>query len=303
MWKKVLQWSLAITILIFLFFTLKNSWDDLQAYDFSLAIVPLIISIPFAIVHFILIAIAWGKIVNILHPSGLKKLQAIKIRTVSDFARFLPGKIWFIIGRIKLTNPYNIPAEKIIWSTLFEDLLNLCAAFITFLFVLLGNKDSALFTYGLWFLPALAIIFFIIHPKILQKIMNISAKILKREPVVLHASYQTMLTTFLLFVSAWVILGIGFVFLTSAISPISFASAPALLGIFGFSWGVGLLIFVLPSGLGAREAVQSYLLSFLFPVPVAIVISIVSRIWLLGAEILTALPFLKKGKVLSPTIK
>jgi uncharacterized membrane protein YbhN (UPF0104 family) len=53
-----------------------------------------------------------------------------------------------------------------------------------------------------------------------------------------------------------------------------------MMGIFSISWLLGYYVFIFPSGLGIREGVQVYLLSYFFPPSISIVIALVCRIWM-----------------------
>jgi uncharacterized membrane protein YbhN (UPF0104 family) len=58
-----------------------------------------------------------------------------------------------------------------------------------------------------------------------------------------------------------------------------------LTGALGISSTLGLIAVFAPSGLGVREGALVYLLSFMMATPVAVIISILTRIWLTLIEI------------------
>ena len=61
---------------------------------------------------------------------------------------------------------------------------------------------------------------------------------------------------------------------------------PVLAGIVNVSATVGFLVLIAPSGLGVREGVLAFLLSLYLPAPVAVTISLASRVWLTLAELM-----------------
>jgi hypothetical protein len=67
---------------------------------------------------------------------------------------------------------------------------------------------------------------------------------------------------------------------------------PAFAGIFAGAWVLGFLSFLAPGGLGVREGILVYLLGFHLPSHVAIVVTLLSRLWVTAAELMgTALAF------------
>ena len=129
------------------------------------------------------------------------------------------------------------------------------------------------------------------HPRIFQTFIRFIAKLLKKEYVGSQIEYSYLLSLLSVFFVAWILLGFGFYLMTYSLYPESSAYIFPLIGVFAISWAAGFLVIILPGGLGLREAVLSYLLSFFLPVPIAIIVSLLSRLWLLGGEILTALIF------------
>ncbi|MBI5957020.1 MAG: hypothetical protein HY871_08465, partial [Chloroflexi bacterium] len=68
--------------------------------------------------------------------------------------------------------------------------------------------------------------------------------------------------------------------------------------VFAASYVIGFLSLLTPSGLGVREGVMILLLAPAFSLPVATVISIVSRLWMISGELFgtgVALLFSKRG--------
>jgi len=58
-----------------------------------------------------------------------------------------------------------------------------------------------------------------------------------------------------------------------------------LTGALAISSTLGLIAIFAPSGLGVREGVLVYLLSFMMATPVAVIISILTRLWMTLIEI------------------
>lgn len=289
--KIALQWFVIVATIAFLFYTLYINWEELKGYDFTISWGYFIFSYVFLFLHFVLVALAWGLLLRALQKPGVPLLQALRIRTISDFARFLPGKFWFVMFRIHLCKKYNLSSATIAVSALMEEFLNIFSTLLLFVCIFFIFRHETLTSYAFYLLLFLPIPFVLMHPRIFQWFIKIAAKIFKKDYVHSTIEYTYLFSLLCVFFLAWVILGFGFYLMSYAVYPIGFELFLPLAGVFAISWAAGFLVIVLPGGLGLREAVLGYLLSFFLPVPIAILLSLLSRIWLISGEVLTAFVF------------
>jgi uncharacterized membrane protein YbhN (UPF0104 family) len=86
-------------------------------------------------------------------------------------------------------------------------------------------------------------------------------------------------------VISWLIGGIGFYLFVDSVYPVAPQYILFLTGALAISSTLGLIAIFAPSGLGVREGVLVYLLLFMMPPPIAVIISILTRIWMTLIEI------------------
>jgi hypothetical protein len=96
---------------------------------------------------------------------------------------------------------------------------------------------------------------------------------------------------------SWIALGMAFAFFAAAFYPPALHTPRYLAGTVAASYLIGYVLFILPAGAGAREAAMFLLLQQVMPAPVALVVSILSRVWFTAAEVapLALLPILRDG--------
>jgi uncharacterized membrane protein YbhN (UPF0104 family) len=141
----------------------------------------------------------------------------------------------------------------------------------------------------------------LIHPRILNGLLNIALRVLKREPVVLTVSYKDILLVTLAWCGSWIIAGSAFFVLLLAIWPgTTLAMLPLCIGIYAIAWDFGFVTFITPSGLGFRELAITVLFALSLPsVPVALVaiLALLSRAVSTLAELLcVSVAYLSGGK-------
>jgi uncharacterized membrane protein YbhN (UPF0104 family) len=84
---------------------------------------------------------------------------------------------------------------------------------------------------------------------------------------------------------SWVIGGVGFYLFVDSVYPVAPQYILFLTGALAISSTLGLIAIFAPSGLGVREGALVYLLSLMMAAPVAVLISILTRIWMTLIEI------------------
>jgi hypothetical protein len=141
---------------------------------------------------------------------------------------------------------------------------------------------------GGWFpilLSSLGFFFLILHPRVLEKMINPILSILGRDPLHLSVSYWDMLWILLVNLLAWSLGGLGFYFFVNSIIPVTWDYVLFLSGALALSSILGLVAVFAPGGLGVREGVLVYLLSHIMPGGVAVVLSILTRLWMTLIEV------------------
>ncbi|MFQ5875125.1 MAG: hypothetical protein ACE5JL_15195 [Dehalococcoidia bacterium] len=108
--------------------------------------------------------------------------------------------------------------------------------------------------------------------------------------------YRTLLGLLVYYAITVIAVGAAFYLLVQAIYPLPRQVFPALTGGLAASVVLGFLVPLAPGGWGVREGVLAFLLGQIMPSPVAIIISIASRLWLSLAEGIWILLALRLGR-------
>ncbi|MCP4631490.1 MAG: hypothetical protein GY855_01080, partial [candidate division Zixibacteria bacterium] len=89
-----------------------------------------------------------------------------------------------------------------------------------------------------------------------------------------------------LFLISWVVYGIAFYIFINGIIELPLSSLFILMVIFACAYVIGFVSFFVPGGLGVREGIMSASLVTLIPSSIAIIVALLSRVWMSGAEII-----------------
>lgn len=278
------QWFFRILIyLSFIFLIIylaKFDFLSFKAVSFNYA--PLIFSLFFLWCGFILSTLSWHYALGV-HDIKIPKRLAIVSHGLSIFAKYIPGKIWVILGRASfIANKKNLKTSELSFISLKEQLIYiLLGLIISFIPTLVYfNQD-----YWIWIIFAtiagLAAILFI--KKLHDWFEWILSKIFKKEFNLPYLSFKLSLKLGFRISFYWIFWTVGFYFFMQ-----SFSSEILPLHAFVFPLAVsyGVLAIFLPGGIGVREGIiTAYLVATGIEMETAITISALSRLWFISGEV------------------
>jgi uncharacterized membrane protein YbhN (UPF0104 family) len=284
--SKILQWAIVLTIFVFLGKTVWDHWNQVKDTPFTLRALPFILSTAiFAFSYFIQIW-AWY-LITLKLGIALSFQETSKSWLYSQLGKYLPGKFWLLLSRFYFYESRGKSKKTVSIGFYFEMLTIIMAAGLLFLMALPFLKEAERFYPGnrSWWLPLPFILAFIfLHPKVLQKILNWALLQFKKEPISLSISYPDMLWILLVCIISWMVGGIGFYLFVCSVYPIPSHYILFLTGALAFSSILGIVAIFAPSGLGVREGVLVCLLSSVMSTPVAVIISVLTRLWMTFIE-------------------
>ncbi len=268
--------------------------DFLIFRDLSINYFWLSISIILLFVGFVLSAISW-KVALKMHGIDISSRQAIMSHGLPAFTKYIPGRIWTILGRAALIQNKDHNVKKLSFISLKEQLIYLSLGFIISIYPIVRTEKIR--DYSFIIISISVLLFVLLFSEHLQKLFQrIWNYIFKKEiniPIIKGREFVKLSWFIILYWSVWTL---GFYFLLISvlgIVPIYYAFA------FPLSVSLGLISIVFPGGIGVREGViVLFLVANGIQTEVAVTFSVLSRLWFLLGEIfifLTALVIRKKG--------
>ena len=264
-----------------------DHWNQVRGASFTFEAFPLILStLIFAFSYFIQIW-AWY-LITVKLGIALSISDTLKSWFYSQLGKYLPGKVWLLLSRFYFYESKGRSRKAISIALYFETATVIGAACLIFLAVLIFHKEKwSYYSWRQlgWVLPLLLLGFASLHPRVLQKISNWVLVRFKREPLSFSFSYADILWILFVCIISWMVGGVGFYFFVDSVYPVTPDYIPFLTGALAISSTLGLIALFAPSGLGVREGALVYLLSFMVATPVAVIISVLTRIWMTLVEI------------------
>jgi len=254
---------------------------------FTLRPVPFISSTLLFVLSYFIQIWAWY-LITLRLKIAVSARETLENWFYSQLGKYVPGKVWLLLSRFYFYESKGKSKKAISVALLVETVTMIVAAGLMFLAALAFFKEVRPFYTGrhsMWLVLAFLLGFLFLHPRVLQKILNWTLARFKKDPVSLPISYSNIL--WILFVSliSWVVGGVGFYLFVDSVYPVPPQYILFLTGALAISSTIGLIALFAPGGLGVREGALVYLLSSVMATPVAVIVSILTRIWMTLIEI------------------
>lgn len=270
--------------------SLYTNWRELSSFKWELDYRWLALSIPLVSASVLSLAAWWTWSVRLLQePLGWR--QGTRIWAVSQLAKYLPGGIWNYVSRAYASERAGVSRRHAALSLVIEVILSIQAAIIVFLASLPFWPTNECSYAELLVLVGIVMLGFIaLKPSLLNGSVNLALRVLGREPVdIASLKYPQILELLTGHTLAAFGAGLAFYLMVLSVHDVPTSAAFPMAGMLAISVVAGFLNPLTPHGLGTREGLLIVLLSFYLPLPVAIVISLLSRVWLTVSELLGVL--------------
>jgi uncharacterized membrane protein YbhN (UPF0104 family) len=288
-WGRAVKVLLAGAVLFFLGLNVYHGWRDASRFQWNVRPSLLVVSFILALAFWFMTGLGWNLMVRYL-GGGLALRKGMKVYFLSNLGWYLPGKVWYAVGRAYLGQKEGILVGVISTSVLMEVVLSLTSSALMatlalpLLSPLLGTK-------GLYLgIAVLAFGLAVLHPALMKPSLNLLARLLPGpkpniDPPLRYSVVMGLLAGYLFI---WGFVGAAFFILLNAVYLLPLAWLPTATAIYAASWIAGFLTPFAPSGLGVREGVMILLLGQYLPVPAVTAAAILFRLWLILAEVLWA---------------
>src|SRR3989344_561774 len=296
--KNLLKIIVPSAILVFLFYSVIKSWSLLKENLIAGNPFILISALAVLVITFLGGALFWQKILSNF-GINIKFLEALRIFTISNFGRFVPGIVVHYLARIYMSKKIGIGVKKSAMTVVLEAYYTLTGAVIigglgisSFAKLINLPKEILLTIYFI-----LVIIIFVIPPmKIIGYVSRIPFFDKKIKFSSVHFNYKRHFFLCIFSAGLFLLNGIAFYFLSLNFFGLDFRYFWEVSGLFALSWITGFLTPVAPGGLGVSDLSFVFLLSPLYTLPQASFLVVLYRIGLLLAEGLVFLAVMSFSK-------
>jgi uncharacterized membrane protein YbhN (UPF0104 family) len=282
--KRILTAAVIVIIFAFLIRNLVTNWSKIPFESLHANVLLIILSFCALIMNFLCYGKSWQQIMRAL-GAPITFSQSIWMIATTQIGKYLPGKVWYMVGRVYIGRQARLDGKKLALSMVLEAcLLHVTGGIIFLISTLISGNYNIGWVIISIILISMALI--ILHPKILGRVANFFLRILKKPQIESTLTYPQIIKISVYFFGLWIGQVIGFYLLVTAIYQIPLYYVPTLAAVYTLAWISGSVAVFAPAGLGVREGVMTLMLSPILPMPLAIAISFITRVWVSIFEIL-----------------
>lgn len=193
-------------------------------------------------------------------------------------ARYVPTSLLALVGRLVLAERHGVAKRTCFASVVYEVGCSVAAAVIVgaYFVVTLPPLDDVPARFAVIAVVPAALC--ALHPRVFRPLSDRGLRKLGREPLPRVLAFQVVLGFVGVYVVLWVVVGVALFAFTSALHPVAAADLPYVAASYAVGFCAAVLTFVIPAGLGTRDAAIAAALDVVVPTGVAVAVAVAFRI-------------------------
>jgi glycosyltransferase 2 family protein len=284
--RLAMQWGLGLLIFGFLVFFVVRQWNQLPDFDWRFEPAWLVLSAAAVALFYVIQGETWRWIVHALGESHLQPRPARAVWGKSLIARYVPTNALMVVGRIVMAEREGVAKRICLASIVYELGLGFGVAVMlgAYFVIQLPELQDQPVRYAV--LALVPIVLTVLHPRVFFPLANWGLRKLGREPLPKPLSFVHVLQFALLYLVAFVMVGIGVYAFAKALQPVAASDFPYIAAAYPVAFCVAVVTFIAPSGLGTRDATLAVAIAVVLDETVATAIAVGFRIFQTAIELL-----------------
>ncbi|GAA4347227.1 lysylphosphatidylglycerol synthase domain-containing protein [Angustibacter luteus] len=286
-WLVVVRVVVGLLVLAAVVVAVVRNWDAVSADIARVSAGALALSSALALLSLVFTLIGWRALMADL-GSPLPLGPASGVLFIGQLGKYVPGSVWTVVVQAEVASALGVPRQRTAVAGLLSVVLSALAGLgigIIALPALLSSGGDSSYLLVLLVVPlGLAVL----HPRVLNAII---ARVLRRfrRPELEHPlSGKAITVTMAAFLAAWLCLGLHvFTLVVDLGGSPGQSIVPAVFG-YALAAAIGMVVVLLPAGIGLREAVLVLLLTGPLNKSAAGAVVLLSRFIITGSDVVAA---------------
>ena len=282
--RAAIQYGLIALVFAFLALFLITQWQKLPDYSWHFRPGWLVVGFALVLAFYMLQPELWRLILHGLGEHG----DPVQLRAAwakSLVARYVPTSALMVVGRVVLAERAGITKRVCLASIVYELALGITAAVIggAYFFITLPALRHQPARYAVLLVVPIALI--ALHPRVFKPVTDWALGKLGREPLPAALPYRTVVLLVPAYLVGWLLVGAGLFVFALALQSLPADKLPYIAAAYPVAFGVSVITFILPSGLGTRDAMLATALDAVLALAVATAIAVAFRIFQTAVEL------------------
>jgi hypothetical protein len=219
--------------------------------------------------------LAWRTILADL-GSPIPVRAAGRISFVAQLGKYVPGGVWAVAAQVELGHDYRIPRPRSLAAVLVALAVTIGSG-LTVALVTLPFVSPGLARHYWWILAVVPLAGFGLCPPVLGRLLDRALALTRSQPLAGWPTWRGLGRALGWNLVGWLLLGAQAWLLVADMGGGQAASVLVAVGGFALAFSAGMLLVVVPSGLGARELILALALAPVLPHGAAIAVALTTR--------------------------
>ncbi|HEY4778300.1 MAG TPA: lysylphosphatidylglycerol synthase transmembrane domain-containing protein [Solirubrobacterales bacterium] len=251
--RLALQVGLAFVIFGFLVLTVIDQWSEIQSEGVHFHVGWLIPAIAILPLFYVFSALGWELILRFLgHPIGFGRAQVAWGQPL--LARYVPGSLLYVLGRVLLSERAGVPRRTTIASIVYEQAISATSAIVVAAYFIINHPDlqgQPLRWVVLLLIPAAIVL---LDPRIFGPLANRVLKAFGRDPLPGVMPLRGVIALTIFYSLNWVVVAFGIYCVARSVTYVPFDDILLVGSAQAIGYFAALVTLVAPAGLGVRDA-------------------------------------------------
>jgi len=281
----VARWVLIVGVIGFATYYFARQWSGVRTALATIPVVSIAASFAVQILGLFAGTLSWVTLLNGLGDK-VSVARGAQISLVGGLGKYVPGSLWAYVLQMELGRAHGIVRGRVLIASLYSAGVGVVASLflggLAMPTVMAGHRDLA------WLFLLLPVGLVCLHPKVMTWLATLILRIFRRPPLDYVVSFGTVIRAFLLTLVCYSLYGLHLWFLVNAMVDPDARTLILLTGAISLGFTIGILAFVLPSGIGAREAILIGAMGLVLTVSQGSAISLISRAMFVASDLVVA---------------
>jgi hypothetical protein len=262
--RLALQVGLAVLIFGFLILTVIKQWSEIQSEGVHFHVVWLIPAMVILPLFYVLSALGWEFTLRFLgHPIGFGRAQVAWGQPL--LARYVPGSVLYVLGRVLLSERAGVPRRITIASIVYEQAISATSAIVVAAYFIVNHPDLQGEPVRWLVMLAIPAAVALLHPRVFGPLANKALKAFGREPLPEVIPLRGILALIVFYSLNWVVVALGIYCVARSVTHIPFDDVLLVGSAQAIGYFAALVTLVAPAGLGVRDAAFAWAVKAALP--------------------------------------
>jgi glycosyltransferase 2 family protein len=251
--RLAIQLGIAVLVFGFLVLTVVDQWAEIkdEGVHFHVAwLAPAFVVLP---IFYALNALGWDLILRFLgYRLGVGRAQVAWGQPL--LARYVPGSVLYVLGRVLLAERAGVPRRLTVASIVYEQALQATSAIVVAAYFLIVHPDLEGQPWRWAVLLVIPLLLTVLHPRVFSRVADRVLRAFGREPLPAAMPLRGVVAVLAFYTLNWGVIAVGIYCVARSVSDVSPSEILVLGSAQAFGYVAALATLVAPAGLGIRDA-------------------------------------------------